>query len=408
MIERVDAALIGGGAVGLAVARSLSASGLSCFVLERNHSCGMETSSRNSQVLHSGLYYNQKLLKTSFCTEGKSMLESYMRERNIPFKTTGKLIVASNATETIRLRKLFENGQRNGLKSLALLTSRADIESLQSNLDCLEAIWSPTTGIFDAASVLQSFESDIQESGSLILTSCRFDKAKVENTFSSSSTSKSLQSVFELNTSRGTFHAKYLINCAGLFASQVARNIAPLNKSFVPKVFYAKGNYFKIDSRKQLFQTLVYPLPHAGSGLGIHATINLDGSVKFGPDIEWLSPSPTDAAVRTAEDSSFEFDSTSEPQIDYSVDDNRSESFRSSVETYWPAIRDYNLSPDYAGVRPKLAGPNASAQSVADFIIQDAAVHGVENLYNLYGIESPGWTSVLSIAEYVQKKIINA
>lgn len=390
MSERVDVVIVGGGIIGLAIARYLHLFGKRCLVVEKNARCFMETSSRNSEVLHSGIYYNQKSSKSYHCLQGRELLLHYLLERKIKHKMCGKLIVGRSEEEKMKLLHLLQNGRDVGLHKLQFLSDPGHISHYQNGLNCLYAIYSPYTGIIDTHSLSESLEYDITSSHnqtgdcSVIVTNCEFLEANLASSIQD-------QQSFNVLTSKGNILCSWVINCAGLHSSSVARRIIPLPRVSIPVLHYAKGSYFKLNqASKSIFNILVYPLPTEG-GLGIHCTMDLSGKVKFGPDVEWLSPT-------------IDFEGKSGiSNFSYEVDPSREAFFRKDIASYWPSIEDHDLTPDYSGIRPKMSKTRAT-----DFIIQTPLNHGVRGIINLYGIESPGLTSSLSIAQTVGKTVISS
>jgi L-2-hydroxyglutarate oxidase LhgO len=395
-MERVDVVIIGGGLIGLSIGRRLHQLGKKCLLLERNTFCGMETSSRNSEVIHSGVYYPSSSWKRSFCIDGRFKLLQYISDRKIFHNMCGKLIVGlDEENEKKKLHHLFQNGLNNGLSNIKFLSGK-DVRLMEPSLsDRIKyAVFLPYTGIVDSHALMESFQVDIQETNqsgesSTILTDCYFREASVLY--------EGKERLFHVETSRGDILSTWLINAAGLLAPHVAYNIHPLQKQHIPKSYYAKGSYFKLScGAKNLFSHLVYPLPVAG-GLGVHMTMDKTGSFKFGPDVEWLRP------LEMVDQDPYLFDSSVPPTFDYSVSVEKTASFYDSISSFWPEVTAYNLIPDYSGIRPKTVGPHCS--SFQDFMIQWSEEHHVQGLINLFGIESPGLTSCLSIADCVSDMI---
>jgi L-2-hydroxyglutarate oxidase LhgO len=392
-MERVDVVIIGAGLIGLSISRRLHQLGKKCVLLERNIFCGMETSSRNSEVIHSGIYYPTNSCKASFCVDGRFKLLQYVSDRKIFHSMCGKLIVGHDKEDDKKkLQQLYQNGLMNGLSNIKLLSEK-DIRVMEPNLSqaIKHAIFLPYTGIVDSHELMQSFQVDIQEANqygesSMILTDCSFRKASIFHGRS--------EKLFHIESSRGDILSTWLINAAGLLAPQVAFNIESLQKQHLPKSYYAKGSYFKLSRDcSNIFSRLIYPLPVVG-GLGVHLTLDKMGSVKFGPDVEWLRP----AEVVDVNDP-YLFDVSIPPVFDLSVSVEKLDNFYQSISSFWSDVAAYELIPDYSGVRPKTVGPQSS--SLQDFTIQSSREHHVEGLINLFGIESPGLTSCLSIADHV-------
>lgn len=359
----IDTVVIGAGVVGLAVGAALAASGREVFVLEREAAIGQGVSSRNSEVIHAGIYYPKNSLKARLCVEGKAMLYRYSKERNIPHQRAGKLIVASNDNETQTLKALQKKAIANGVDDLTLLTAD-DAQALQPGLHCTAALHSPSTGIIDSHTLMLSLQADIEHNNGRVVCNSCVKHIKADNgTFTITLTDAS------------TVTANQIINCAGLNAVSVAHQIDTLDRATIPTAKFAKGNYFKLTA-KAPFTKLIYPAPVIG-GLGIHLTIDLAGQKRFGPDIEWLDNS----------------------HFDYKVDPQRADKFYSAIRKYWPELPDNALVADYAGIRPKIDFPK---ESDIDFKFSTAQHHGIAGLVNLYGIESPGLTSSLAIAVLVR------
>ena len=354
--------------VGLAVARALALRGREVMVLEAASAIGTGTSSRNSEVIHAGIYYPPGSLKAQLCVRGKQMLYDYCAQRGIGFSRCGKLMVATNKSQVAQLQSIIAKAAANGVHDLVLL-SREQARAMEPQLECVAAIHSPSTGIVDSHALMLSLQGDIENAhGFVVLNTAvaQINKA---------------QAAIEVIAFDGTqLSASTVVNAAGLSAPQVARRIKGLDAQHVPPTFWAKGNYFTLQG-KSPFSRLIYPVPEA-AGLGVHLTIDLGGQAKFGPDVQWVD-SPDDLAV----------------------DPSRGDAFYSEVRKYWPGLRDGALHPSYSGIRAKLQGPGAAA---GDFVIQGEAMHGIPGLVNLFGIESPGLTSSLAISEYVSKMLLKA
>lgn len=362
-MDQIDCVVVGAGVVGLAVARALALQGREVMVLEAAEAIGTGTSSRNSEVIHAGIYYPQGSLKASLCVEGKDMLYAYCAERGIGHSRCGKLMVATNDAQLAQLQGIVAKAAANGVQDLMLLT-REQARALEPQLECVAALHSPSTGIVDSHSLMLALQGDLENAGGLVVFNSPLAKAECAH------------GAITLIAGDGTeLQAKTVINAAGLHAQALARRFAGLAEHFVPPSYYAKGNYFTLSSRSP-FARLIYPVPEA-AGLGVHLTIDLGGQAKFGPDVQWVS-SPDDLVVDPA----------------------RGDAFYAEVRKYWPALQDGALVPGYAGIRPKIQAPG---EPTSDFLIQGPAVHGVAGLVNLFGIESPGLTSALAIGEYVPR-----
>jgi len=362
-MDQVDCVVIGAGVVGLAVARALALQGREVMVLEAADAIGTGTSSRNSEVIHAGIYYPQNSLKASLCVAGKALLYAYCAERGIGHSRCGKLIVASSEAQVAQLHGIIAKAAANGVHDLVLL-SREQARALEPQLECVAAVHSPSTGIVDSHGLMLALQGDIENTGGLVVLNSPLAQAKCA------------QSAIYLIAEDGTeLEAKTVVNAAGLRAQALASRFVGLAAQHVPPSHYAKGNYFTLSGRSP-FSRLIYPVPEA-AGLGVHLTIDLGGQAKFGPDVQWVN-SPDDLVVDPA----------------------RGEAFYAEVRKYWPALADGTLIPGYAGLRPKIQGPGEPAK---DFLIQGPAEHGVPGLVNLFGIESPGLTSALAIGDYVSR-----
>lgn len=361
--ERVDTVVIGAGVVGLAVARTLALAGRDVIVLERNARIGEEISARNSEVIHAGIYYPEASLKAQLCVRGRDLLYEYCAEKGVAHARCGKLIVAIGTDQTDALEALRQQALTNGVNDIEQLTTR-EINEYEPAIVCTAGIRSPSTGIIDSHGFMVALRGDIEAAGGAIAVLSTFKRGEL--------TPSCIRLEIEADGERTELEADTVINCAGLAASSVARALEGLDAQTIPSTRFAKGNYFVLQGRSP-FNGLIYPLPEPG-GLGVHVTLDLAGSARFGPDVEWVE------------------------QIDYEVDPNRGEAFYAAIRSYWPDLPDDSLVPGYSGVRPKLVGPGEPA---ADFVIKGPAEHGVGGLVNLFGIESPGLTSALAIAEHV-------
>ncbi|SDP92671.1 L-2-hydroxyglutarate oxidase LhgO [Rhodoferax sp. OV413] len=364
-MDQVDAVVIGAGVVGLAVARALALQGREVLLLEAADAIGTGTSSRNSEVIHAGIYYAPGSLKASLCVQGKQLLYAYCAERGIAHQRCGKLIVATNADQLVQLEKIRLQAAANGVDDLQLL-DRAAARALEPQLECSGALLSPSTGIVDSHALMLALLGDLENAGGLLALNSPLTQMQIA------------QDAIILEAEDGTqLQARTVVNAAGLQAQALARRCAGLDPRHVPPSYYAKGNYFTLAGRAP-FQHLIYPAPQA-AGLGVHLTLDLGGQAKFGPDVQWVD-SPDDLVVDPA----------------------RGEAFYAEVRKYWPGLPDGALLPGYAGIRPKIQAPHEAAK---DFLIQGPAVHGVPGLVNLFGIESPGLTSCLAIAEHVARLV---
>ncbi len=364
-MEQVDAVVVGAGVVGLAVARALALSGREVLVLEAADAIGTQTSSRNSEVIHAGIYYPQGSLKARLCVQGREMLYDYCAERGIGHRRCGKLIVATSQAQVAELQAIIAKAAANGVHDLVLLT-REQARAMEPMLECVAAVHSPSTGIVDSHGLMLALQGDLENAGGLLAFNSPLAHAGV--------TSQGLA----LTAQDGTrLLARSVVNASGVHAPTLARRFDGLDPAHIPGEYYAKGNYFTLSGRSP-FARLIYPVPEA-AGLGVHLTIDLGGQAKFGPDVQWVN-SPDELVVDPA----------------------RGDAFYAEVRKYWPGLPDGALLPGYAGIRPKISGPGEPAR---DFLIQGPAGHGVPGLVNLFGIESPGLTSSLAIAARVAELV---
>ncbi|GIZ51524.1 NAD(P)/FAD-dependent oxidoreductase [Noviherbaspirillum aridicola] len=367
-MDSIDCIVIGAGVVGLAVARALALSGREVFVVERNAAIGMETSSRNSEVIHAGLYYPTHSLKASLCVSGRDALYRYLQDRAIPHRRCGKLVVATLAQQQPSLAAIHAQAQANGCHEVSLL-SADEARAREPALACTSALWSPNTGIIDSHAYMTALQGDAENAGAQFAFATLITGGET--------TPEGI--VLRMRTDDGDAEVlvRTVINCAGLWAPRLAAAITGLDDGTVPRGYLAKGNYYSL-AAKAPFSHLIYPVPEAG-GLGVHLTLDLGGQARFGPDVEWLDTDP-DA-------------------IDYQVDPQRAQAFYSEIRRYWPALPDGALQPAYSGVRPKISSP---AEPAADFLF---ASHAHPGYLGLYGMESPGLTASLAIADHVVKRL---
>ena len=366
-MDRVDALVIGAGVVGLAVARALAKSGRETIVAEAQGAIGQGVSSRNSEVIHAGLYYAPGSLKARLCVRGKALLYALCATHGVPHRNCGKFVVANSEDEAVALRQLAERAAANGVPVEWL--SAAQAQSLEPALRCTAALSSPTTGIVDSHALMLALQGDLEAAGGAVALGSRVESAVLGDA--------GRPHVVRL-ADGSEIEAGVLVNAASLHACALARHFEGLEGRFVPREFFAKGSYYALAGRAP-FSRLIYPAP-ADAWLGVHLTLDLGGQAKFGPDLEWLAVTVPEA-------------------IDYAVDPARADGFYAEVRRYWPALPDGALAPSYSGVRPKIYGPGEAAP---DFRIDGPQMHGVPGLVNLFGIESPGLTSSLAIGEYVQ------
>jgi L-2-hydroxyglutarate oxidase LhgO len=354
--------VIGAGVVGLAVARAAALKGHEVIVAEAEGAIGTITSSRNSEVIHGGMYYPTGTLRARHCVAGRRMLYEFLASHGVPHRKCGKLIVATNDAEMEKIHAIEKQGIINGVEGLELIGGNA-ARAMEPELSCVGALLSPETGIIDGHAYMLALRGDLEDAGGAIAV----------NTPVMGARRKDGQWQVDFGGSDGgTFEFDAIVNCGGLRAQSVARTIEDYPQARVPRLVLGKGNYFSYAGRP-VFSRLIYPTPIVG-GLGVHVTLDLAGRMRFGPDVEWIE------------------------DINYDVDPSRADSFYARVRTYWPGLPDGSLKPDYAGIRPKLGGPK---DGQADFLIDAPAQHGVSGLVHMFGIESPGLTSSLSLAEEV-------
>ncbi len=364
-MDKVDGVVIGAGVVGLAVARALILAeqddAKEWMVLEAADAIGTGTSSRNSEVIHAGIYYPQGSLKAKLCVQGRAQLYAYTSERGIAHQRCGKLIVATHADQLPALEAILQKAHANGVSDLVMLTAE-QAKAMEPALSCVAALHSPSTGIVDSHGLMLSLQGDFENAGGLVALNSPVASAQ----FTADGWLVTMVDGTELL-------AITVVNAAGLTAPWLAKKFNGLDAKHVPNAFFAKGNYFTL-AGKSPFSRLIYPVPEA-AGLGVHLTLDLGGQAKFGPDVQWVND-PHDLVVSAEHE----------------------QAFYKEVRKYWPALSDGALQPGYAGIRPKISGPNDTA---ADFVIQGPAVHGMTGLVNLFGIESPGLTSSLAIGDAV-------
>ena len=380
MDESLDCVVVGAGVVGLAVARALALAGREVVVLEAAEGIGTGTSSRNSEVIHAGIYYPKGSLKARLCVQGKQALYAYCAERGVPHRRCSKLIVATEDAQLATLADIRAKAAANGVGDLKHL-SRLEAQALEPEIECVGALLSPSTGIIDSHAFMLALQGDAERAGAVFAFHSRVARARVvdggfeievQTLTEPAEPAPAAGAAGSADGSTTTWHARTLINAAGLHAPDVAARIEGLDVRHVPRAHYARGHYFTLSGRPR-FQRLIYPVPQPG-GLGVHLTLDLQGQARFGPDVQWVDG------------------------IDYTVDPRRADAFYAEVRRYWPALPDGALQPGYAGIRPKLAGPEAPN---LDFRIDGPAQHGVPGLVNLLGIESPGLTASLAIGDVV-------
>ena len=361
MAERVDCVVLGAGVVGLACARALARAGRDVLLLEAAEGIGTGTSSRNSEVIHAGIYYPTGSLKARLCVEGRERLYAYCAERGVPFSRLGKLIVAADETEVPTLDAIRAKAAANGVELVPLAAAEARV--MEPQLRCAAALHSPRTGIVDSHALMLAFQGDAEAAGALVAFHARVEGGAVADggvrLFVGGSEPMELQ-------------ARAVVNAIGLHAPDLARSIEGIPREAIPRAYLCKGSYYALLGRAP-FSRLIYPVPEA-AGLGVHLTLDLGGQARFGPDTEWVE------------------------QEDYDVDPARAEGFYAAIRRYWPALPDGALAPGYAGIRPKISGPG---EPNADFRVSGSAEHGIGGLVCLYGIESPGLTASLALADHV-------
>jgi L-2-hydroxyglutarate oxidase LhgO len=366
-MERTDAVVVGAGVVGLAVARALALAGREVIVLERERLIGSHTSSRNSEVIHAGIYYPRGSRKAAFCVRGREMLYAYCATHGVPHRRLGKIIVATEPEQEAALAGIAAAAAANGVTDLRPL-GQAELQALEPALRGVAGLLSPSTGIIDSHGLMLSLRGDLEAAGGAIA----FETGLVA--------AEAVPGGFEIEAVSGgepvRFATGLLVNAAGLFAGEVAAKIAGLETAFRRQVWYCKGSYFGT-AAKVPFRHLIYPVPER-DGLGVHLTLDLAGRGRFGPDTEWIDG------------------------IDYRLDPTRGDGFTAAIRSYWPDLPENALTPDYTGIRPKLAPAGGAA---TDFTLQGPETHGLPGLVNLFGIESPGLTSSLALAEAVAEML---
>ena len=368
MTPDVETVVIGAGVVGLAIARALAITGQEVMMLERHPGIGRETSSRSSEVIHAGLYYPPGTLKARLCVEGRSRLYDFARENGVPHRRYGKIVVATDAADILRLESLAATARANGVSDIALL-SEAEAKALEPEIACVAALLSPSTGAIDSHALMVALEGHVRSrSGSVLLNTAVEGIDREANGVFSLTTRSAGETTTRLT-------ARNLVIAAGLGASRLGRMLGAGSRYHPPETYPARGHYYTLDCAPP-FRHLVYPLPGEG-WLGIHLTLDVAGRARFGPDLEWR------------EEPSTAFDAENGERL---------KRFEAEIRRYWPGLPDDALSPGYVGVRPKIY---REGEAVSDFAIHDERTHGIPRLVALYGIESPGLTSSLAIADYV-------
>ena len=362
-MEKLDAVVVGAGVVGLAVARALAQSGREVVILEAEDAIGTHTSSRNSEVIHAGIYYPKGSLKARACVAGKERLYEYCVAHGVPHRRSGKLIVATSQEQVGELENIQKKAHANGVTDVVWMT-REQVVALEPEISCVAGLYSPSTGIIDSHALMLAYLGDAEERGAMLALKTHLLGAQVTT------------DGFVVRSDQMDVACNILVNSGGLRAPSIARLVEGYPAEKAPREFYAKGNYYSL-TRRAPFSRLVYPVPEPG-GLGVHVTLDLAGQARFGPDVEWID------------------------RIDYAVDPKRSERFYAAIRRYWPGLPDGALSPGYAGIRPKTAGPQEPAP---DFEVQGPSVHGVPGLVHLFGIESPGLTASLALSAIVLEEL---
>jgi len=367
-VEKLDAVVVGAGVVGLAVARALAMSGCEVVIIEAEDAIGTHTSSRNSEVIHAGIYYPKGSLKALSCVKGKHLLYEYCETHGVPHRRCGKLIVAADDSQLNELQNIRQKAHANGVTDVEFI-EKEKATTWEPQLRCVGALHSPSTGIIDSHSLMLAYLGDAEARGAMLALKSKLLKVR------------SVKNAFELHVEGSEpIESRILVNSAGLRAPSVAASIDGFERKFIPRELYAKGNYYSL-SGKNPFSRLIYPVPEPG-GLGVHVTLDLAGQARFGPDVEWVD------RIGSKED--------------YAVDPRRSERFYAAIRRYWPGLPDGSLLPGYSGIRPKTAGPGEPAP---DFQIQGPREHGVPGLVHLFGIESPGLTASLALADMVAREV---
>ena len=356
--------VVGAGVIGLAVARELAMAGREVVILDAEDAIGTHTSSRNSEVIHAGIYYAKGSLKARACVEGKRLLYDYCASHGVPHRRCGKLIVATSERQLKELAGIRAKAHANGVTDVDWIAND-EAARMEPELLCTGALHSPSTGIIDSHALMLAYLGDAEAHGAMLALKSRLSRARVRD------------GGFELEVEGAEpIACAALINSAGLRAPTVAKSIDGYPAQMAPGEFYAKGNYYSL-ARKNPFKRLIYPVPEPG-GLGVHVTLDMAGQARFGPDVEWVE------------------------RIDYAVDPRRADRFYDAIRRYWPGLPDGALAPGYAGIRPKTAGPNDPAP---DFAVQGPRQHGVPGLVHLFGIESPGLTASLALARTVREEL---
>lgn len=362
----LDAVVIGGGVIGLAMARALARRGREVTLLEQDSRLGNHTSSRNSEVIHAGIYYPQGSLKARLCVQGKQLLYDYCAAAGVPHRQVGKIIVATRDEEVSKLDGILQHARDSGVTDLEWLDAR-QIAELEPSVKAVRGLISPSTGIIDSHGLMSALRRDAEERGAEVILASPIVGGRV--------TAQGIELRIG-GSEASTALCRTVVNAGGLQAQGVARSIAGVPPESIPGQYFAKGHYFTLAGRSP-FNRLVYPVPVPG-GLGVHVTLDMAGQARFGPDVSWQSG------------------------IDYAFDESRATQFYSAIRSYFPSLADGALIPGYTGIRPKLSPAGSPAD---DFVLQGPSEHGVPGLLNLYGIESPGLTASLALAELALAKL---
>lgn len=363
----IDAVVVGAGVVGLACARRLAVAGLETLVIEAADAIGTGTSSRNSEVVHAGLYYPTGSIKARACVAGKGLLYRYCASRGVPVEACGKLMVATDESQLPKLQAIWDQAHANGVAGLRWMTPD-EVRDIEPEVSCVKAFLSATTGIVDSHGLMLALQGDLEAAGGMVAFETPVEAAAVAD------------GSIVLTTGGGEaseVSARIVVNAAGHAAPRFLQTLAGFPTEHIPRQWYAKGNYFSLIGR-QPFSRLIYPMPDA-AGLGVHATVDMQGRCRFGPDVEWV-----------------------ESERDLVVDPRRADGFYAAIRSYWPGLPDGALQADYAGIRPKLHGPG---MPMPDFRVDGPDVHGIAGLVNLLGIESPGLTAALALADMVADRL---
>jgi L-2-hydroxyglutarate oxidase LhgO len=362
-VDRLDAVVVGAGIVGLAVARELALAGREVVVLDAEEAIGTHTSSRNSEVIHAGIYYPKGSLKAVSCVSGREMLYAYCASHGVPHRRCGKLIVATSEAQLKELEGIRQKAHANGVTDVDWI-AKDQVARMEPELFCHGALHSPSTGIIDSHALMLAYLGDAEASGAMLALKTSLLGAQAT------------RDGFVVHTGEMDVACGILVNSAGLRAPTVAKAIEGFPRELAPRELYAKGNYYSL-TRRSPFSRLIYPVPEPG-GLGVHVTLDMAGQARFGPDVEWVE------------------------HLDYAVDPKRADRFYAAIRRYWPGLPEGALAPGYAGIRPKTSGPGEPA---SDFEIQGPRRHGVPGLVNLFGIESPGLTASLELARRVREEL---